>query len=293
MTTVINTNPGASAEAIQHHYDVSNEFYRLWLDETNTYSSALWLEDDAEDTLEAAQIRKLDYHINQARAKGANRVLDIGCGWGAIAKRLVEVYGVREAIGLTLSQEQADWVRSFQYPNIQVRVESWSDHEPQQPYDAIISIGAFEHFAQLSQTQEEKIAGYRQFFTKCHQWLQPGGYMSLQTISYENSRKEDFSDFYAQEIFPESDLPRLADIATASDRLFEIVALRSDREHYARTLKAWYRRLKQNRQAAVELVGEKIVQRYEKYLHFSIIGFHTGTMGLLRLTFRRIDKPRL
>ncbi|MBW4687493.1 MAG: cyclopropane-fatty-acyl-phospholipid synthase family protein [Komarekiella atlantica HA4396-MV6] len=289
MTTLTTQNPGASAEAIQHHYDVSNEFYRLWLDSTNTYSAALW-EDN--DTLELAQIRKLDYHINQARASNAKRVLDVGCGWGSTLKRLVEVHGVQQAVGLTLSNSQAEWISSFNQPQIDARVESWSDHVPTAPYDAIISIGAFEHFAQLNLSQDEKIAGYRAFFQRCHEWLQPGGCISLQSISYENSRREDFSQFYANEIFPESDLPRLADIATASERLFEVVALRNDREHYARTLRAWQKGLKANRTAAVNLVGEEVVSRYEKYLKFSIIGFHVGTMGLLRVTLRRIDNPR-
>ncbi|MBD6618042.1 class I SAM-dependent methyltransferase [Komarekiella sp. 'clone 1'] len=289
MTTLTTQNPGASAEAIQHHYDVSNEFYRLWLDSTNTYSAALW-EDN--DTLELAQIRKLDYHINQAKASNAKRVLDVGCGWGSTLKRLVEVHGVQQAVGLTLSNSQAEWISSFNQPQIDARVESWSDHVPTAPYDAIISIGAFEHFAQLNLSQDEKIAGYRAFFQRCHEWLQPGGCISLQSISYENSRREDFSQFYANEIFPESDLPRLADIATASERLFEVVALRNDREHYARTLRAWQKGLKANRAAAVNLVGEEVVNRYEKYLKFSIIGFHVGTMGLLRVTLRRIDNPR-
>jgi cyclopropane-fatty-acyl-phospholipid synthase len=289
VTTLTTQNPGASAEAIQHHYDVSNEFYRLWLDSTNTYSAALW-EDN--DTLELAQIRKLDYHINQARANNAKRVLDVGCGWGSTLKRLVEVHGVQQAVGLTLSNSQAEWISSFNQPQIDARVESWSDHVPTAPYDAIISIGAFEHFAQLNLSQDEKIAGYRAFFQRCHEWLQPGGCISLQSISYENSRREDFSQFYANEIFPESDLPRLADIATASERIFEVVALRNDREHYARTLRAWQKGLKANRAAAVNLVGEEVVSRYEKYLKFSIIGFHVGTMGLLRVTLRRIDNPR-
>ena len=289
MSNLTIQNPGASAEAIQHHYDAGNDFYQLWLDPTITYSAALW-EDD--DTLESAQIRKLDYHINQAKASNANRVLDIGCGWGSTVKRLVDVHNVKQAVGLTLSVGQAERISSFQHPQIDVRVESWSDHIPTAPYDAIISIGAFEHFAHLGLSPEEKIAGYRSFFQRCHQWLQPGGRLSLQTISYENSRREDFSQFYADEIFPESDLPRLADIATASERLFEVVALRNDRHHYARTLRAWQKNLKENRAAAVALVGENVVSRYEKYLQFSTIGFHVGTMGLLRITLQRIDKPR-
>ena len=136
---------GASPEAIRQHYDVSNDFYQLWLDPTLTYSGAMWEEGD---DLEAAQIRKIDYHIEQARAPGTGRVLEIGCGWGSTLRRLVNVHGVRKAIGLTLSQAQRDWLNNtLDDPRIEVRLENWFDHEPEAPYDAIISIAAFEAFA--------------------------------------------------------------------------------------------------------------------------------------------------
>lgn len=282
-------NPGASAEAIQHHYDASNDFYRLWLDTTNTYSCALWEEND---TLESAQLRKIDFHINQAKAMGAERVLDVGCGWGSTVKRLVEMHGVKHAVGLTLSKSQAEWIASFNQPRIEVKLESWSDHSPEAPYDAIISIGAFEHFAKANLSNAQKVEGYRTFFQRCHEWLKPGGWMSLQTIAYGNVRKEDMSEFIATEIFPESDLPSLADIAKASEGIFEIVELRNDRKDYERTNRLWLSRLKANRAEAVNLVGEEVVARYVKYLSLFLIGFHAGTMNLLRITMHRIDNPR-
>ncbi|MDJ0796949.1 MAG: cyclopropane-fatty-acyl-phospholipid synthase family protein [Calothrix sp. MO_167.B12] len=290
MTTSVNVlNPGASAEAIQHHYDVSNDFYRLWLDPTSTYSSALWEEND---NLESAQLRKIDFHINQARAIGAKRVLDVGCGWGSTLKRLVEMHNIDQAVGLTLSKAQAEWIESLNQPQIEVQLKSWSDYLPEEPFDAIISIGAFEHFAKLELSEEQKIERYRTFFQRCHEWLKSSGYMSLQTIVYENSQREDVSQFFAEEIFPESDLPHLAEIAKATEKIFEVVALRNDRKHYERTLRAWLKNLKANRKEAVNLVGERVVARYEKYLSFCIIGFHTGTMNLSRITLRRIDHPR-
>lgn len=277
---------GASKEAIQHHYDLSNDFYRLWLDSTTTYSSALWEEDD---NLESAQLRKIDFHINQAQANNAKRVLDLGCGWGSTLKRLVETHNVEQAIGLTLSKTQKDYINSFDYPQIQVQLKSWSSYFPEQPFDAIISIGAFEHFVKLELSQEDKLECYKKFFQRCHEWLKPGGYMSLQTIVYENFRKEDFSQFIAEEIFPESNLPHLAEIARATESIFEVVALRNDREHYERTLKVWLKNLRANREQAVNLVGEKVVAKYEKYLSLFAIGFHTAKMNLCRITLRRID----
>lgn len=289
MSSVTLANRGASAEAIQHHYDAGNDFYRLWLDSTSTYSCALWEEGD---DLDAAQLRKLDDHAAQARAPGAAHVLDIGCGWGSMLRRLVQVHGVQHAVGLTLAKNQAQHIQAFGDPRLEVRLENWSDHVPKQPYDAIISVGAFEHFANHGLTPEEKIASYRLFFERCHQWLKPGGSISLQTIVYGNCLREDFSPFFAQEIFPESDLPRPSEIAAASDRLFELELLRNHREHYKRTCETWWRRLRQNREEAVRLVGETVVARYEKYLQYCTIAFHVGTMGLMRVTLRRIDNPR-
>ncbi len=288
MNAVKTPNPGTSAKAIQYHYDVGNDFYRLWLDSTNTYSSALWEEND---TLESAQLRKIDFHINQARARGAKRVLDVGCGWGATLKRLVEMHNVGYAVGLTLSNAQAEWIASFNHPQIEVKVESWSDHYSQEPYDAIISIGAFEHFAKPDLSNAQKVDSYRTFFQRCHEWLKPGGWMSLQTIAYGNMRPEDRSQFIVNDIFPESDLPTLADIAKASEGILEIVALRNDREDYERTSRAWLRNLKANRAAAVRLVGEEVFSRYEKYLSLFLIGFHIGTINLLRITMHRLDTP--
>ncbi len=281
---------GASEQAIQYHYDVGNDFYRLWLDQEMLYSAALWEEGD---TLESAQIRKIDFHITQARAQGAQRILDIGCGWGATLRRLVQVYGVSHAVGLTLSQAQADWIHASSPSNIHVTVENWSDHSPQEPYDGIISIGAFEHFVKRGLSFDEKVASYRRFFESCHRWLKPGGWISLQTVVMDNAGPEVFSQFIEDEIFPETDFPYVAEIVKASERLFEMVLLRNDRFHYEETLRHWLNRLRANRAAAIELVGPEVVAKYEKYLSMSMIGFHIGNANLARLALRRYDTPRL
>jgi cyclopropane-fatty-acyl-phospholipid synthase len=288
MSTTNIVNPGASAAAIQYHYDIGNDFYHLWLDPTKTYTCALW---DAASDIEEAQIAKLDYHIQEARASQGDRVLDIGCGWGCALQRLVNAAGVKEAVGLTLSRAQAEYIQQQDWPGVTVSLESWSDHRPQQPYDAIVSIGAFEHFTRPDLSQTEKIEAYRSFFSLCRQWIKPGGWMSLQTITNETASREDFNPFIAKEIWPETDLPRLADITLACEGKFEIHRLRNDREDYVRTLRVWLDRLQGCRNEAIQVAGEDVVRRFEHWFKLSIIGFHMGTMGLMRITLRRINDP--
>src|SRR5260370_11400117 len=108
------TNPGASKAAISFHYDLGNEFFRLFLDRECCYSCAMY--DNESDTLEAAQQRKLEYHIQQARADGAARVLDIGCGWGALQKKLGAEHRVKIAVRFTLSANQDERSRPMALP---------------------------------------------------------------------------------------------------------------------------------------------------------------------------------
>jgi len=277
---------GASASAIQHHYDLSNEFYALWLDPSRTYSAALW--EDGDD-LEKAQQHKLDHHIKEAHAANTAHVLDIGCGWGSTLKQLVAFHNVKKTTGLTLSKAQQEYIQSQSHPNIDVKLESWSDYSPETSFDAIISIGAFEHFASLQLTAEEKLSHYQRFFQCCHKWLKPKGRLSLQTIIYENASSENSSDFLANEIFPDSNVPHLAEIIKAAERRFEIIKLRNDRDHYTRTLRAWLKNLRAHRDEAVSLVGEQEVAKYEKYLSICMIAFHAANLNLSRITFQKLD----
>lgn len=288
------TASGASAEAIEHHYGTGNEYFALWLDRSMTYSCALWDDSDPEQTLETAQLAKIDYHIEQAHAQDADSVLDIGCGWGGVLDRLHSRWGTRSTVGLTLSESQAAYISArVNHPGLQVRLESWEDHQaPDGGYDSIISIGAFEHFARLGLTPEQKVDIYRDFFTRCHRWLGSGRWMSLQTVVYGNSLQKDFDKFIASEIFPETDTPRLWEIFAASDRLFEPVRFRNDRDHYRRTLRAWFSRLKSRRGDAVALKGEEEIRKFEQYLRLMAYMFEVGGLDLHRITFRKIDSPK-
>jgi cyclopropane-fatty-acyl-phospholipid synthase len=292
VTTAARAAPGASAEAIRRHYDVGNDFYRLFLDDSLTYSCALFADGD---TLATAQARKHDWHVAHAGAAGARRVLDVGCGWGGTLRRLVHHHGVERAVGLTLSPSQHAHVLAEADPRIDVRLESWADHAPGEPYDAIVSIGAFEHFARYGVGDAEKVDGYRGFFDRCFALLRRGGRLSLQTIAYGDiPRGRTFTKpFFATEIFPESELPRLADVALACEGRFEIVTVRNDREDYARTCRLWFDNLRARRDEAIALTDALVVQRYERYLRTFSHSFALGAFQLLRIALRRLDmRPR-
>lgn len=270
-----------AAAAIRHHYDVGNAFYSLWLDRSLTYSCAIWA--GPGDTLEAAQERKLRFHLDAVRADSADSVLDIGCGWGSLLERLATAHRVRRAVGLTLSEKQAAFVRSRGHPGVHVHTENWLHHQPDARFDGIVSIGAFEHFATPDDTPAEKIRVYREFFTRCRDWLREDGVLSLQTIAYANMSREEASSFIQREIFPNADLPTLAEITTAADRLFEVRSMHNGRLDYARTCAEWARRLRARRDEAAQLAGPETVARYERYLKHSALGFRMGKICLLRI----------
>jgi cyclopropane-fatty-acyl-phospholipid synthase len=286
--TVIDSEAaGASASAIRHHYDLSNDFYALWLDQSRTYSAALW---EQNDTLETAQERKLDYHAKNCDATSGKDYLDVGCGWGSTLFRLVNKYQARSVIGLTLSDAQARYIEQRSVPGVTVKVEGWQAFTPPHAFDGIISIGAFEHFAKPDLSDDEMIEAYRAFFLKCHEWLKPGCSLSLQTIAYGRAKRADINKFVLEHIFPESDLPALWQIVKAVEGLFDVVSFRNDRNHYADTFRHWATRLSARRAEAVALVGKEKVETYQKYQGLFTIGFHTGAMDLYRLHLRRIGK---
>lgn len=286
LSETMSTPASWQAPAIAEHYDRPPALYELFLDQPwMSYTCALW-EDG--DTLEQAQVRKLTYHAEQANARNARRVLDLGCGWGSQLRFLLEHFGVERAIGVTVAREQKAYIDALGDPRLQIHLTSWEDYVPDEPVDAIIALGSIEHFVGHDVTPGEKLATYRRLFEKCASWLRPGGQMSLQMVTYEDFEKKDFSSFFKQEIFPESDIPRAWEIFAAADRLFEPLQMRMDRAHYVKTLDAWNARLMANARAAVECVGEETVHRYSKYFKMANIGFHLANMNLMRISFRKL-----
>jgi cyclopropane-fatty-acyl-phospholipid synthase len=205
---------------------------------------------------------------------------------------MVAEHGVGHATGLTLSAAQARHVENLGNPRVEVRIQDWADFVPDAPYDAAISVGAMEHFVKFGWERSKKVAAYRRFFEKCHEWLKPGAGMALQTIGKgnvaldEQGLKETF--FIVQHIFPESDPPRLAEILHATEKLFEVKSLVNHREDYARTCSAWLERLHANRARAAEIAGPEKVDVYERYLKASIRQFRLGHANLYRISLRRV-----
>lgn len=285
------TKRGGNAAAIQHHYDVSNRFYQLWLDSSMTYSAGLWPENVLNDDLEQAQIRKIDWHLAAAGAQPASSprmLLDIGCGWGALMRQHTRQQPGNKAVGLTLSHEQYEHITDLNQANIAVREESWIDHQPTTAYDGIVSIGAFEHFAQPETSAAEKVDVYREFFSRCQQWLKPKGKLSLQTIAYGSLSAKDKNVFTQTEIFPDSELPRPGEIFLAADGIFEVVTYRNDRLHYGKTCDLWLANLRHHRETIEQEFGTALYQKYEKYLKLAVAGFYFGQILLLRFEMKSL-----
>jgi cyclopropane-fatty-acyl-phospholipid synthase len=273
-----------SQAEIQYHYDSGNEFYALWLDSRMVYSAALWASDS--QSLEEAQVEKLRFHADAAGARAGARILDVGCGWGALLGYLVEERDVAEAVGLTLSAAQKQrFDEGRADPRARMEITNWQDYCDSRPFDGIVSIGAFEHFGRYDHSPEERLAVYEQFFDFCRRRLNRGGKLSLQTIAYGRIRK--LTPFLREKIWRQSELPTAHEVLEASARWFEPVELLNHRLHYARTLREWESRLLAARKGAEDLVGAEKTADYLRYLDEAASGFENGAIQLLRIAFRR------
>jgi cyclopropane-fatty-acyl-phospholipid synthase len=289
----------ASPEAVRSHYDVSNSFYELWLGSTMMYSSAMWDDAPAGADLERAQQRKIDFFAAQILARtGPARVLDVGCGWGGTLRRLAEAHDVTDATGLTLSPAQLAYVTDHPVPGADIRLEDWNDHKPAEPYQAIFSFGAFEHFARDGTTGPQRVAAYRRFFGACFEWLTPAGRLGLETIAHDGAPdtsaplgRGPLGDFVLS-LYPESVCPHLAEIVLGFEPFFEVEVLRSDPADFARTCRRWLTALREHEREAEAIVGEQIVRQFRRYLAASEVQFRTRVVTNYRLVLRRRPQVR-
>ena len=275
---------GATTNDIQHHYDIGNDFYSLWLDERRVYSAARPDHDD--ESLEDAQRKKLDFHIDALGLGGKGRVLDVGCGWGSLLQRGLERGVFEVPHGLTLSEQQKQACHRLLGDDATVALQSWEEHDAA-PYDGIISIGAFEHFVRTDDDRETKTARYRQFFSFCADHLVAGGCLSLQTIGYGVMPGGRLNRFIADKIFPGSDLPFLAEIADAAHGVLAVEAVENRPLDYAWTCSTWADRLIARREEAIALAGEEKTAEFVKFLKMSAAGFERGALMLYRLRLRK------
>ncbi|BBZ24183.1 cyclopropane mycolic acid synthase family methyltransferase [Mycolicibacter hiberniae] len=278
-------------EDVQAHYDLSDDFFRLFLDPTQTYSCAYFERDNM--TLEQAQLAKIDLALGKLGLQPGMTLLDVGCGWGATMRRAVEAYDVN-VTGLTLSKNQAAHVESMfasmdSGRSRRVLLEGWENFG--EPVDRIVSIGAFEHFG------HER---YDDFFAMAYAALPADGVMLLHTITgltgqqmVERGMPLTFSlarfiKFIVTEIFPGGRLPSIEMVEQHADRAgFTLTRRHSLQPHYARTLDCWAAALESNRERAVEIQGQEVYDRYMHYLTGCANGFRTGYIDVNQFTLQK------
>ncbi|MGA9675947.1 MAG: cyclopropane mycolic acid synthase PcaA [Mycobacterium sp.] len=271
---------------VQAHYDLSDDFFRLFLDPTQTYSCAYFERDDM--TLEEAQLAKIDLALGKLHLEPGMTLLDIGCGWGATMRRAIEKYDVN-VVGLTLSENQASHVqRMFDQldtpRSTRVLLEGWEKFD--EPVDRIVSIGAFEHFGRQR---------WGHFFKMAHQVLPTDGVALLHTITrptFKDARAQGtpltreivhFTQFILAEIFPGGWLPTPASVeeyAVAAG--FKLTRVQSLQLHYARTLELWAAALEANKEKAIAIQSKEVYDRYMKYL--------TGCAKLFRQGYTDVNQ---
>lgn len=268
----------ADARQIQHHYDVSDDFYDLWLDPRRVYSCAYW--PDAGMTLAAAQEAKLEHVCRKLMLRPGERFLDIGAGWGGLLLWAAENYGVR-ATGITLSKNQHAHVnRLIAERGLSDRVRmlllDYRDLPEEEPYDKIASIGMFEHVGR---------ARLPTYFAKIRRLLAPGGLLLNHGITAGGTRNVQLGagigDFVERWIFPGGELLHIAHVLEVmAEQGLEGLDTENLRPHYARTLWAWSDALEARLDAARRATDERTVRAYRLYLAGSAMGFERGWMAL-------------
>jgi cyclopropane-fatty-acyl-phospholipid synthase len=272
-------------------YDVANEFFQLWLDDRMNYSCALW---EDTDSLETAQLNKLKWIHDAAHVAPEKRVLDIGCGWGANLRYLAVDRGVKSLTGITLSQNQYRQVAAAGWPGVEVDLVAMSDYRPRQPFDALISIGMFEHVASRDDHAEGRHrALYEEYFRRAHEWTNPGAWFALQSVVSVNPLRNKMmlrrTIMLFEKIFPGGCVPTIENVVTAAEKHWELVELRTRREHYARTCGEWLRRLRRHESHIKERWGEQLFVDYQQYLEHCVTVFERGHASLMQASLRRVD----
>lgn len=277
-------NSGASQEAIEFHYDMPADFFGLWLGQSMTYTAARFVEPGM--TLDAAQSDKVRHHLDAAAVGQGGRVLDVGCGWGTLLNAAIADRGAASAVGLTLSPLQHAYIEGLGVPGLTAKLQSYEHYTPEETFTSIMSVGAFEHFARPGATHAERMTAYAGFFERCAAWLDRGGHLSLQTMTWGDAGASERDMIKIHDIFPESDLPEIAEVVEAANPYFELRAMENRPEDYAMTLAAWADGLKRNRERATEIVGEERFNFYLNSCKGGAILYRRRRFYLCRFTFK-------
>lgn len=282
----------ANKQEIQFHYDVDNDFFKIFLDQKYMiYSCALW---ENATSLEEAQSNKLKRIADFAHIKPGHHILDIGCGWGGMLDYCLKERSVKSACGLTLSNAQYQAIYKKCHPHLTVYLNSWQEFN-KEPFDAIISIGAMEHFVTIKERKlNQHIDIYRNFFKKCFELSKPSCFLALQTIV--TLKKPDSlmsmrdTHYLLNQVFPGSALPEMKDLQKASEDFYELLELRTLNLDYVRTLLEWRKRLNQHKDYVIECYGEELWKHYNRYFSAAERNFANGYTALVQISFKKINE---
>ncbi len=262
-------------KAVRYHYDVSNDFYQLWLDRRMVYSCAYFEREEMD--LDAAQEAKLDVICRKLGLQPGQRLLDVGCGWGGLVIYAAEKYGVH-ATGITLSKPQAELANqrireAGLSERCRVEVRDYRELEEDQPYDALASIGMFEHVGE---------ALLETYFQKAWRLLKEGGVFLNHGIARRATEppapRENFNDAY---VFPDGELTAINRTLHAGEQAgFEVRDVESLREHYARTLRHWVERLEERHEEVLQYVDEPTYRVWRLFMAGSSHGFSSGRLNV-------------
>jgi cyclopropane-fatty-acyl-phospholipid synthase len=268
-------SPARDAQVVQHHYDVSNDFYAMVLGPAMTYSCARF--GPGVDTLEAAQESKHDLvcHKLGLPDRAGQRVLDVGCGWGSFALHAARHYGAR-VVGVTLSSAQVERAgervaAAGLEHRIAIRRQDYR-HVRDGPFDAIASVGMFEHVGSSKSAQ---------YFATMHRLLRPEGRLLNHAISSVGGSRIGPRSFIGRYVFPDGELLDVGRVVLGLEEAgFEVRDVESLREHYAKTLRAWVENLQEHWDAAVAEVGVRRARVWLLYMAASVNGFDDGGISI-------------
>src|SRR3954447_2280157 len=269
------------AAAVRYHYDVGNEFFALFLDESMTYSCAIFSR--GAETLAEAQRTKLELVATKLQLEPGRRVLDVGCGWGSFAIHAATNHGV-SVVGITLSEPQAALARervaaAGVADKVEIRVADYR-HLSDDPFDAIASIGMVEHVG------ENRIDGYAQTLMRL---LKPGGRLLNHGIALLNPADDPTEDVFSNRyVFPDGEPLALSRVLLAIERAgFETVHVEGFKDDYSRTLREWARNLDENLPEAERIAGPERLRVWRLYLRAARHGFDTDFTSIYQVIATR------